>query len=358
MTARFAGFPTYRDANTLMRYAELTEAPRWKTPTVLYHCTLAQNVPAILEQGLDPKRSRTQAYQSIFLAGDLWKAEDYAHSQHSGKAGPYTILAIKLAALDKSLLEPDGDDLPDMLWDMGIHDSGAWKNYTWRQSLRIAGQCSYAGVIPPSAITVIKEIMTEATQVLPRFEDVVTPAMRAALDHEFDRSVHGPEGYMTSDSREQWIRDRMPKGSDAEIDAAFEDWLRARYQEVRRKLARLAARPTIKAWRVLRVARGWLQHPRTDLGIYWTYNLRRWNEEIGAYPVWADEASNTIDLLITAEVPNATVDWLRTFRAHMDYYSGDREYELRLKPGSPVGVSKVQDLATRRPLAVQGRFTA
>jgi hypothetical protein len=184
--------------------------------------------------------------------------------------------------------------------------------------------------------------------------------MRAALDHEFDRSVHGPEGYMTSDSREQWIRDRMPEGSDSDIDAAFENWLHARYRFVRRKLSRLAARPTFKAWRVLRVDRGWLQHPRHDLGIYWTYNLRRWQQEIDAYPIWADEdeAGNTIDILITADVPNATVDWLRTFRAHMDYYSGDREYELRLKPGSPVAVRKVEDLDTRRPQSVEGSFTA
>lgn len=142
-----------------MRYTELlAEALRWKTPTVLYHCTLTKKVPAILAQGLDPKQSRTQDYQSIFLAGDLWKAEDYAHSRHFDEEGPYVILAIKLTALDKSLLEPDGDDLPDLLWDMGIHDRGAWKQYSWRQSLRIAGQCTYSGVIPASAISVVKQI--------------------------------------------------------------------------------------------------------------------------------------------------------------------------------------------------------
>jgi hypothetical protein len=200
-----------------------------------------------------------------------------------------------------------------------------------------------------------RELITEAA--LPRFEDVVTPEMRAALDDEFDRNVHGREGYMTADSMQEWIRDR-PKIGDADIDAAFEDWLHARYQVVRRKLARLAARPVIKAWRVLRVDQSWLQHPRTDLGIYWTYNLRLWNDEIGAHPIWADKAANSIDLLIAAEVPNATVDWVRTFRAHMDYFSGDREFELRLQAGSPVMVHKVQDLGTRRSVQVTGTFTA
>lgn len=158
---RASGATVVRKPVKEARQATLREA-RWKTPTVLYHCTLTKNLPSILDHGLDPKRSRSQAYQSIFLAGDLSKAEDYANDyHHSGEEGSYTILAIKLRALDKTLLEPDGDDLPDMLWDMGIHDRGAWKHYSWRQSLRITGQCSYAGVISPAAINVIKQIGDE-----------------------------------------------------------------------------------------------------------------------------------------------------------------------------------------------------
>jgi hypothetical protein len=121
------------------------------------------------------------------------------------------------------------------------------------------------------------EMITESTRVLPRFEDVVTPEMRVALDNEFERDVHGPEGYMSADSIEQWTRDRS-EVDDADIAATFEDWLHDRYRFVYRKLARVAARPVIKAWRVLRVDHGWLRHPRTDLGIYWTYNLRWRNE--------------------------------------------------------------------------------
>lgn len=207
--------------------------------------------------------------------------------------------------------------------------------------------------------------LTETASELPRFEDVVTPAMRTAFADVFDRTTHGREAYMSVDSVEQWLQDRMPDRTndpdilgDPTFQAAFETWLRARYREVARKLARLVAKPTIKAWRVLRVDQDWLRQPRRDLGIYWTYNLRRWNEEIGAYPVWADNDTNAIDVLVTAEVPHASVDWLRTIRAHMDYHSGDREFELRLAPGSPVTVQSVRDFATSRRFRVHGDFTA
>jgi hypothetical protein len=44
---------------------------------------------------------------------------------------------------------------------------------------------------------------------LPTFDDVVTPEMRAAFTQTFNRSHHGPEAYMTADSLETWIGDRL-----------------------------------------------------------------------------------------------------------------------------------------------------
>ena len=117
----------------------------------LYHCSPAKNLSSILENGLDPNRSRV--YKSVFLAVDIYQAQNYANSYHSD--GPWVILAVNVNALDKTLLEPDGDDLPDILRNRGIYDK-TYRDYTWQKSLRMAGQCSYAGVVPPSAIRVIK----------------------------------------------------------------------------------------------------------------------------------------------------------------------------------------------------------
>jgi hypothetical protein len=165
---------------------------------------------------------------------------------------------------------------------------------------------------------------------------------------------------MSADSLESYISDRM--SNDVSVDALadhpqFERWLHARYQEVTAKLMPLFRQRELLAHRVIKVGRKWLAQPRTDLGIYWTYDMAGWDAEIGAHAIWGGKQGT--EIVIEAMVPHSSVDWVRTIRAHMDYFSGDREYELRVKKGAPVQVRSIKTLVDHRALsAPKAEFTA
>lgn len=191
------------------------------------------------------------------------------------------------------------------------------------------------------------EIMSETRLNFPQFALVVSEEMRRALLQPFDKDTHGREAHMTVDSVASWIRDRVPKKltppqmlSHPKYGQEFENWLVERYAEVKQKLAPMFARRDISAHRFIKVDRDWFHRPRTDLGVYWTYDAKAWDAEIGAYPIWGNQGTD--DLIVQASVPHNSVDWIRTIRAHMDYDSGDREYELRLIPKARVNVTSIK----------------
>lgn len=74
---------------------------------------------------------------------------------------------------------------------------------------------------------------------------------------------------------------------------------------------------------------------RTDLGIFWTHSL---DETVDIYPMWAEGGREAEALCIEALVPLASIDWQVSCMALMDWFLGDSEQELRLRPGHPVTV--------------------
>lgn len=201
---------------------------------------------------------------------------------------------------------------------------------------------------------------------LPSFDEVVTPKMRAAFTQEFKRSYHGKEAFMTATGLDSWIIDWIKKRNLGMDDVLanpryakrFEAWLRGRYIEVIEKLTPLYAKPSFIAHRVIKVRPVWFEHPRTALGIYWTYDIEEWEMEIGAYAIWS-KIKNGTEIVIEAAIQHASVDWIRTVRSHMDYYSGDREYELRVFPGVDLQVMAIRSMATKENLAIpKVHFTA
>ena len=75
---------------------------------------------------------------------------------------------------------------------------------------------------------------------------------------------------------------------------------------------------------------------RADLGIFWTHSI---DETVDIYAMWAEggrEAPST--LCIEAVVPLESIDWAVSCMALMDWFLGDSEQELRLRPGHPVSV--------------------
>jgi hypothetical protein len=119
-----------------------------------------------------------------------------------------------------------------------------------------------------------------------------------------------------------------------EFRVFIEDWAKARLSQVEEKLA---AVPTKRGGylihRIIRVPSQWLEKVRKDgttsLGLHWTYDVDGWESEIGIYPVWADENMNGIDLLFSTIIRPNEVDWKYTVLSNMDWYSGDREFEMR-----------------------------
>lgn len=116
---------------------------QWSQP-YLYHVTPKANMASILERGLIPEKSR--GTRAVYLASDASHAMGY--DNHHDQNGESILLLIDVSKLDKSLLEPDDYDFPDML-----NDPDDWVNYSWIDSLYMSGQCRYEGVIPPEAIT-------------------------------------------------------------------------------------------------------------------------------------------------------------------------------------------------------------
>lgn len=69
---------------------------------------------------------------------------------------------------------------------------------------------------------------------------------------------------------------------------------------------------------------------RSDLGIFWTHSLL---ECVDPYPIWAPGGRDAECLCIEAVAPLEAIDWQTSCMAMMDWYTGDAEQELRLRPG-------------------------
>lgn len=131
-----------------------------------------------------------------------------------------------------------------------------------------------------------------------------------------------------------------------QFEARVQDWARARFNEVREKLSQIPLTPSgYRLHRVMRVPGDWLSKAKasghTSLGIHWTYDLNGWDAEVGAYPVWADKIDASVDILIDAFVRPDHVDWTYTILSNMDWMSGDREFEMRVRKGAPIQVTSI-----------------
>lgn len=191
--------------------------------------------------------------------------------------------------------------------------------------------------------------------VIPSFEEVVDHKMIAALDREWSKRYHARHAYMGVNSIHSWVDDRMTRDmfaraddktfANTDVQSGFMEWLRIRYLEVVDKLRPLMEQPEIRVWRVIRVPPAWFHNPRSDLGVYWTYDIAGWDEEVGLHSIWGSKRPGQ-DIVIEADVLWNGVDWIKTIRAHIDYLSGDREFEIRVKPMAPLRVISIRDLDT------------
>jgi hypothetical protein len=147
-------------------------------PSVLYHVSPISNLPSIKQHGLLPNKSRGTS--GIYLASDAPHALGYVWHHKQDGAKNSVILTIDVSKLNKTKLEPDDADFPDML-----DDPDDWVNYNWIDSLRLSGQCLYTDTIPVTAIKDIKNAnsneLLEASGYIPSAKEKNDPRFKTAL---------------------------------------------------------------------------------------------------------------------------------------------------------------------------------
>jgi hypothetical protein len=80
---------------------------------------------------------------------------DTAGNYENGFDEPRVILQISTSELSLAHLGPDDDDVKDILSQQ--RSDRSWYDLTWRQSLELCSQCTYASEIPPRMIAVLGE---------------------------------------------------------------------------------------------------------------------------------------------------------------------------------------------------------
>jgi hypothetical protein len=132
------------------RAMRLLRAAGKKPALKFYHITRRRDLPSILERGLDPEKSEKGM---VYLSPDEGHVRAYAGSHFGGDAS--VVLEVDAAGLDYDLLGPDDDDLQDVLEQEG--DERDWSDVPWDESVRMTGQCTYRGRIPPQALRALPD---------------------------------------------------------------------------------------------------------------------------------------------------------------------------------------------------------
>ena len=138
--------------------------------------------------------------------------------------------------------------------------------------------------------------------------------------------------------------------------ARLRAWANARYDEVIKKISHLMHGDDIPAHRMIRIPMSWFDEIKAkgqaSVGIYWSFDYDTWEDP---YAIWGGDQEGN-EILISALIPQAAVDWHYTILANMDWMQGDREQELRIKFGAPIKVTKIT--VDNESIPVEGvRFT-
>jgi GNAT superfamily N-acetyltransferase len=140
----------YTQEEAAIQAASTGQAGPWSNPPPperLYHLTPAKNLDSIREHGLDPGEA---GEEWIYLAADGLHAAGY-DAKFQGQE--VVLFSVSVDDLDGELLGPDDVDLQAVLNQepevAEEHDGkDFWRDYDWRESLEISGQCTYGAAIP------------------------------------------------------------------------------------------------------------------------------------------------------------------------------------------------------------------
>lgn len=142
---------------------------------ILYHGTAAKNIPAILEHGIQPRRTGHSNYDNLPSHPEaVYLSRMYAphYAQHAVEDGAdetewdTAVFMVNTRHLDPVMLVPDEDaiahDMQEPTEERILKEREKLALYVgthrWRASVRVLGNCAYFGVIPPAAITAYARI--------------------------------------------------------------------------------------------------------------------------------------------------------------------------------------------------------
>ena len=152
-------------------------------PDFLYHGTTTARMAGIMESGLVPQNCQDDVKRGhsdetrlgIYFASDHLSAGEYSSLAEDRWGGEPLTLAVRVATLDESLLEPDDYDLADALADLthprsvagigavtgtplraALAGYGDWRSVPWQLSLSTVGQVMYIGQVAPADVFVLE----------------------------------------------------------------------------------------------------------------------------------------------------------------------------------------------------------
>lgn len=134
----------------------LSEIQDGSLPNVLYHATASDNVSAIMDRGMDPKKSES-ASEGIYLSDDEYTAANYANMRPERD---HVMLKIDTSYLDPDEFGPDDYELRDFLemndWEYNGVEYDSVYDVPWWKSLEMVNQIVYYDIIPSESITPVK----------------------------------------------------------------------------------------------------------------------------------------------------------------------------------------------------------
>jgi hypothetical protein len=193
----------------------------------------------------------------------------------------------------------------------------------------------------------MRAFMTIVESMIPRVDRnaIIQHMISSVMSHKYwDTDARDPDGNPMSsndayDMSSTWAEFH---DGDFDIDGAYfkqfvAKWAEERFDEVVGWLNDIPLdNGCYRIHRVIRVPHGW--KPKNGLGVYWTYDVQ--GAEIDT--PWGHKRDGH-DHWLHGLVEPQHVDWAGTILAGMDWMSGGRELELRVKKGAPIKLLEILD---------------
>ncbi len=176
----------------------------------LYHGTSSRLLPRILKRGLEPRGKRKGNWQHTVDSNPnaVYLTNAYAlyYASCAMKTHRAVILEVDTNKLNPFCLAPDEDFLEAVSRKGGqfphiegkpmkervawFRDRLAWFSVNWEESLKVLGNCTYLGTVPPHAITRYVVLPWDRSRIVAVCDPTIT-VMNYTVMGEYYRQLSG-----------------------------------------------------------------------------------------------------------------------------------------------------------------------